>query len=98
MQNNTFICNKLHHIHLVDTLSKAKNLKFNVILAGVDPHELEEYISVIDNNKLLNLFISIRLETNTKKVLRYDKRKIKIFKEKLGRQKIKNTFFLLILL
>ena len=51
MQNNTFICNKLHHIHLVDTLS-GKNLKFNVILAGVESHELQEYISVIDHNKL----------------------------------------------
>ncbi len=93
MQNNTFICNKLHHIHLVDTLSKAKNLKFNVILAGVESHELQEYISIIDHNKLLNHFVSIRLETNTKKVLKYDKREIKIFKEKLGQKKIKNTFF-----
>jgi len=93
MQNNTFICNKLHHIHLVDTISKTKNLKFNIILAGIESNDFGKYISVIEQNKLLNHFVSIKLETKTNKVLKYDKKKIKIFKEQLRQKIITNTFF-----
>ena len=93
MQNNTFICNKLHHIHLIDTISKKNNLNFNVILSGIEVNDYGEYTSVIENNKLLNHFTSLKLETNTSKVLKYDKENISLFQKKLREKKITNTFF-----